>query len=395
MGRVIRLLAGVGLAIITATPAFSQANCGVSLGIYTPAGIIRYFDVDGTLGVVVDRNEPSILIWDLSAPPRPTRLGKLSGLMATDVAVSNQLLFYVDGTRTLWVYSLGNPASPLLVSTYTTAGNLDRVDADGPLVVARSSERDLVYVFDISNPNDIKLRGFVGQTQNLLGDIAISGTKLFMTNESSRIQEYSLAGDKFVSKGFTTVQGANLTRMSADARVLAAYDTNAKALMLFDTTSGIAPIGSASVAAAFDIGLTGCSAYVVTNTLETIDINACGSGLCKTANNANELLAGRFVVRAEWADSVGNKGTARAVRLTDSAGYFWFFDASNAEVQVKMLNACVAPFNRYWFFAAGLTNVEVKIEVTDRQTGRVFTYTNPQGTPFAPIQDTGRIDVCP
>jgi hypothetical protein len=395
MRRVIRLLAGVGLAIITATPAFAQANCGVSLGSHRPAGTLRYFDADGTLGVVYDRTEPAIIIWDLSVPPNPQRLGKLSGVTAMDVAVSNQLLIYVDGTKTLWIYSLGNPSSPSLVSTYTTAGDLDRVDADGPFVVARSSERGLVYVFDISNPGDIKLRGFVGQTQNLSGDIAISGTKLFVTNESSRIQEYSLAGEKIVSKGFTTVQGANLTRMAADARVLAAYDTNAKALMLFDTTSAIAPIGSASVPTAFDIGLAGCTAYVVTNTFETIDISTCGSSLCKTANNANELLAGRFVVRAEWADSVGNKGTARAVRLTDSAGYFWFFDASNAEVQVKMLNACVAPFNRYWFFAAGLTNVEVKIEVTDRQTGRVFTYTNPQGTPFAPIQDTGTIDVCP
>jgi hypothetical protein len=42
----------------------------------------------------------------------------------------------------------------------------------------------------------------------------------------------------------------------------------------------------------------------------------------------------------------------------------------------------------FWFFAGGLTNLETTITVTDTLTGRVKTYTNPQGTAFRAIQDT-------
>jgi len=54
---------------------------------------------------------------------------------------------------------------------------------------------------------------------------------------------------------------------------------------------------------------------------------------------------------------------------------------------VKVLDGC--SFNHHdWVFAAGLTNVNVVLKVTDTRTGQVKTYTNPQGTAFAPIQDT-------
>ena len=60
---------------------------------------------------------------------------------------------------------------------------------------------------------------------------------------------------------------------------------------------------------------------------------------------------------------------------------------------VKVLNAC-ALNSRFWTFAGGLTDVQVVMTVTDTRTGAVKSYTNPQGTPFQPIQDTGAFDTC-
>ncbi len=61
----------------------------------------------------------------------------------------------------------------------------------------------------------------------------------------------------------------------------------------------------------------------------------------------------------------------------------------------KVLNACdLEPFHRFWVFAAGLTNVEVTFQVTDTASGQVEIYTNPQGMPFAPIQDLRSFDTC-
>lgn len=105
------------------------------------------------------------------------------------------------------------------------------------------------------------------------------------------------------------------------------------------------------------------------------------------------LNDGRFRVEATYETLQGQAGAARVVRLTDDTGYLWFFDASNVEVVVKVLNACSR--GRYWVFAGGLTNVRTVITVTDSQTGARKTYTNPQRQAFQPIQDTSAFSTCP
>ena len=54
---------------------------------------------------------------------------------------------------------------------------------------------------------------------------------------------------------------------------------------------------------------------------------------------------------------------------------------------VKVLDACSFAGST-WVFAAGLTNVEVVLTVTDTVTGATRRYRNPKGTAFAPVQDT-------
>lgn len=104
---------------------------------------------------------------------------------------------------------------------------------------------------------------------------------------------------------------------------------------------------------------------------------------------------GRFQVRARWNTvNPAQSGDAMAVSLTSDTGFFWFFSQTNVEMVVKSLNAC-ALNSRFWFFAGGLTNVRAVITVTDTKTGAVKTYTNPQNTPFQPIQDTAAFATCP
>jgi hypothetical protein len=66
------------------------------------------------------------------------------------------------------------------------------------------------------------------------------------------------------------------------------------------------------------------------------------------------------------------------------------------EAVVKVLDACSFPgAPRFWVFAAGLTNVEVVLTVTDTATGAVKTYTNPLNRAFQPVQDTAAFATCP
>ena len=45
-------------------------------------------------------------------------------------------------------------------------------------------------------------------------------------------------------------------------------------------------------------------------------------------------------------------------------------------------------------FAAGLTNVEVRLSLTDTETGAVKVYDNPLDRPFQPVQDTRAFETC-
>lgn len=109
-------------------------------------------------------------------------------------------------------------------------------------------------------------------------------------------------------------------------------------------------------------------------------------------DSALPLLNGRFQVEALYRTAT-TEGSGHAVALTPNSGYFWFFGSSNVEVLVKVLDGC-EPFQRFWFFAAGLTDVEVTLRVTDTWANQTQTYTNPLGRDFAPILDTTAFETC-
>lgn len=120
---------------------------------------------------------------------------------------------------------------------------------------------------------------------------------------------------------------------------------------------------------------------------KSFTLGGTGSQAC-LADDATLCLDGaRFRVRATWFKTDGSSGQAHGVSLTEDTGYFWFFDPTNIEAVVKVLEGC--GFNgKRWVFGSGLTNVRVDMTVTDMVTGTVRTYENPLGTAFAPVQDT-------
>jgi len=115
---------------------------------------------------------------------------------------------------------------------------------------------------------------------------------------------------------------------------------------------------------------------------------------CTPSDRSLCLNQGRFEVQADWTTPDGKTGTGHAVPLTSDTGTFWFFNDTNVEVVVKVLEGC-ATNNRYWVFAGGLTNVRVRLTVRDAKSNTMKQYTNPQNTAFRPIQDTAAFATCP
>ncbi len=148
----------------------------------------------------------------------------------------------------------------------------------------------------------------------------------------------------------------------------------------------------------FEVGTSWCQANDQRGQTRAVDGNGDGtprcdigaveqSTTCISGGGTLCLQGGRFRLTTDWETGAGAAGGGQSLGLTPDSGSFWFFDPGNVELTVKVLDAC-ALNGRYWVFASGLTNLAVRLAVTDTLTGAERNYENPQGAVFAPIFDT-------
>jgi len=107
------------------------------------------------------------------------------------------------------------------------------------------------------------------------------------------------------------------------------------------------------------------------------------------SNTELALAPRRFCVYVEWNDSRGNSGFGKPVGYrTENSGQFWFFDPSNFEMQVKVLDGC-AVNGHYWVFYSATTNVGFTLTVDDLWLVHPSRrYSNPVGQTASTITDT-------
>ncbi|HEX5714726.1 MAG TPA: CSLREA domain-containing protein [Thermoanaerobaculia bacterium] len=98
----------------------------------------------------------------------------------------------------------------------------------------------------------------------------------------------------------------------------------------------------------------------------------------------------RFRVTARWT-AQGTNGPGKAVPLAAFNGSFWFFDAANLEITVKVLDGCGVN-DRFWVFLSGLTDVGVEVTVEDTATSNTWTHGHAAGTPLQPRLDTNALN---
>ncbi len=90
------------------------------------------------------------------------------------------------------------------------------------------------------------------------------------------------------------------------------------------------------------------------------------------------LLEGQYFVEVDWEDFQGATGDGQAVPATSIGGYFTFFDPSNIELAVKLIDGR-AVNGHYWVFYASLTSVPFTLRITDAAGNVVAQYTNVSG----------------
>ncbi len=102
----------------------------------------------------------------------------------------------------------------------------------------------------------------------------------------------------------------------------------------------------------------------------------------------------RFHVEVHWRDFQDNTGSAQVVPYgSNDSGLFWFFDANNWEMLVKVLDGCGVNGN-FWVFSAATTNVEYTLRVTDIEANVTKSYFNPLGKAASALTDTTAFGTC-
>jgi plastocyanin len=143
------------------------------------------------------------------------------------------------------------------------------------------------------------------------------------------------------------------------------------------------------------IGTTGITANSPYST-EAAAATLADIGACVPGTNALCLTGGRFKASVDWHTSTDTgPGFAIPLPAAPQSGLFYFFDPTNIEMLIKVLNACVPPFNHYWVFFAATTNVEFAVVVADTQTGKTVAYFNPLNRSAPPVQDVNAFATCP
>ncbi len=131
---------------------------------------------------------------------------------------------------------------------------------------------------------------------------------------------------------------------------------------------------------------------VVFDTL-TLDVEV-QDATCASGEAIHCLNQDRFQVEVEWVDFDNRTGNGTVAPFaSDDSGMFWFFDADNWELLVKVLDGCGVN-NSFWVFSAATTNVGYTLRVTDVLTGVERVYENPLGTAASAVTDIDAFDTC-
>lgn len=163
-----------------------------------------------------------------------------------------------------------------------------------------------------------------------------------------------------------------------------------------NTTSAPVPGLDAGSLSVFRVRATGSSGTFSAYSPEVAAATLADPGPCAAGVNTLCINNGRFQVAVNWStgSSVG-QGSVVPLPSAPDSGLFYFFAPSNIEMLIKVLNACVPSFNRYWVFFAATTNVEFGVVVTDTQNGKTRAYYNPLNRSAPPVQDVDAFATCP
>ncbi len=296
-------------------------------------------------------------IFSLDAQENRTRVARLPALVREPITTRHTLFFEHDSQ--LWSTD-GTPASTVPLLLFPPGARLDAAEA--------MATAEQLFFYTQGLPGLWRSDGTVEGTINLSSTLTPSLGPL----------EALAIGDTLVFGGRTTERDLELWR--SDGTLEGTYQ-------VADIEGGDEGSFPTNLTRAGDTLYFAASTTDVGRELWAVPLDVVAAQpLVLTAN-------GRFELTVQWTKPNGETGSGHPVRLTEDTGFFWFFNESNVELMVKILDGRNNN-GHFWVFYGALSNVAYTLEVRDTMTGTIKTYDNPVGT-FASRGDTEAFPAAP
>lgn len=356
------------LLLLTLSPASGSQLYGVDSNSQQTGGTSRLYIIDETTG---HASEVGALDKQVFA-----------GGMAYDSSTGT---LYVSDIFIVTPPTFGNYLGLINLSTgvATVIGQLGGSGSNAVTGLAYDSTRNVLYGSGNgpSNANRLMIVDRASGALTLVGSMGARIDGMAYDKGTDRLFGINATGLYTIDRttGAATLvglHGINTTSLNLGLE----FDLDSGRLFASDT-EGLHELNPATGASTF-VGLLGAEIEALASVPDCVPSD---TTLC--------LNNGRFKVEATYR-TAQSTGPALAVMLTPDSGYMWFFSNTNIEVVIKVLDAC-ALNQKYWVFAAGLTNQQVEITVTDTSHNVKKTYTNPLGKTFVTITDTSAFSTCP
>ena len=118
------------------------------------------------------------------------------------------------------------------------------------------------------------------------------------------------------------------------------------------------------------------------------------SALLGTSTPTLLLGGGRFEAQVTWEDFAGGTGSGQPNLVTADSGAFTFILPEAPDLALKIFDGS-AINGSFWVVFGGPTNLQFELQVTDRCSGQVRTYSNPLGMSAGTVADTAAFTATP
>jgi hypothetical protein len=212
---------------------------------------------------VVNQGSSTLQVFNVSNPAAPTLTASVATSQPSSVVVSGSFAYIISSfafTSTLQVFNISNPAAPALVGSIAIGTIGFEVAVSGSFAYVATGQT-AVRIFNISNPAAPTLAGSIS-TPDFPSGIAVSGSFAYVASLPNTLQVFNISNPAAPTLAASVATAARPSSLAVSGSLAYVTNFDSNTLQVF-RTNGVnfgTPLSSSSLTGVNGSGLTGVNA---------------------------------------------------------------------------------------------------------------------------------------